>query len=101
MNTEFSKRERERVRLSQILGVLLSAVLVAMFILYFLKLINANMIILATLGFGSALLFSSTHSLSVKYSRVLAGVFKAFGYILILAFLAVLFYMFATGTMTF
>ena len=66
MNTEFSKKERERVRLSQIMGVLLSAVLVAMFILYFLKLINANMIILATLGFGSALLFSSTHSLSVK-----------------------------------
>ena len=100
MRMEYTKNEKEDVQLSQILGIVLSATLVAMLILYFLDLININMAVLAILGLGSAILFTSSRPFATKYSRAWSGAVKAFAVIFALGFLTYLIYLFASGTMT-
>ncbi len=100
MKMDYTKNEKEEVQLSQILGIVLSATLVAMLILYFLDLINLNMVVLSILGFGSAILFTSARPFATKYSTAWAGAVKAFAIIFALAFVTFLIYLFASGTMT-
>ena len=100
MRMNYTKNEKEDVQLSQILGIVLSATLVAMLILYFLDLINLNMAVLAILGLGSAILFTSSRPFATKYSRAWSGAVKAFAVIFALGFLTYLIYLFASGTMT-
>ena len=100
MRMDYTKNEKEDVQLSQILGIVLSATLVAMLILYFLDLININMAVLAILGFGSAILFTSARPFATKYSRAWSGAIKAFAVIFALAFVTFLIYLFVSGVVT-
>ena len=101
MDLNYTQKEKDKVHFSQAIGILFSSTLVAMLVLYFLKLINLDMASLAILGFGSIILFASTNTLSIKFSRFWAGVMKTIACFFMLGFFALLFYFFAVGTMIF
>ncbi len=100
MEVGMTEKDKTRLWVSRLFGVLISAALMAFLVLYYLKLIDSNMFTLGMLGFCSIIFILSAQFMSVKsspfwviFSLVLSAIFA-------IGFLCFLAYMISSGTMT-
>lgn len=97
MNLELTGKEKQKLLFSRIIGVFLSALLLALLVLYYLDRINSSIIVLSTLGIGALILGLSTLSFNVKYSKFWAGVLFALAMIFVVCFIIMFIYYYLNG----
>lgn len=101
MNFELTSKEKNKLLISRIFGAIVALALAAFLVLYYLKLIDGNMFMLAMFGFATLIFLFASLMLSVKSTSFWTGFCVCVAVLFGIAFVAFLSYLFAKGIISF
>ncbi len=96
---EITRKEKNRLWIARVFGILLSVALMAFLVLYYLKYIDGNMFALGMLGFGSLIMVTSSQFMTVKSTPFWTFFSLAVAAVFAVAFLIFLAYLIANGVL--
>lgn len=97
MKMDLSKKEKTKLWLSRISGIILCACLISFLVLYYLNYIDANMLLVSILGLSSLVFVFAAIFLNIKSSRTLTYFIFALAIIFAICFIVSLCYFLENG----